>query len=213
MQKRVVQFFLQHQQVILPDLGKLKLQYQEPNYDFGAQSLSTPKPFIHFELKNYSSTDLISFVSKSENISQQEAENKIKDFVTEIKSLKANSKILLPALGFFSVNDIGEIIFSTEEIESDFLPNVKAQKVIHPTDTHEILVGDTHTNTAAMVEYFSADNSSKKMAWWVWAIIFAVIGVAVLFFSLYNQNAHNFFGNAQTISNHIVDSTYQFIQP
>jgi hypothetical protein len=214
MQKWVVEHFLQNHQVVLQGLGKLSLQYHTTHYDFGAQSLSSPKPYILFSKSKIEDSALAKFVAQKEKISETEASKKVNDFIVEIRNLSKQEKYFLPNIGFFTLNETAELIFESTTLSNEFFPPVNATKVVHPTDTHEILVGDTQTNTAVMSEYYANDSRIKKISWWVWALVFAVIGFGTLFYSLYKNGSKNsFFGNTQSILNTKKDSTYQLQQP
>jgi hypothetical protein len=138
------------------------------------------------------SDDLIKYISTTTDNNTDEAKNALNNYCQQIKTQTSSS---IQGVGQFTVNSLGTIQFQQEEIPTAFRQPVSALRVIHPEATHNMLVGNKETTSTVMTEYYN-EEPAKKDLWWIWAIVFAVIGIAVIIL-YFNEAAQSpFFGNA-----------------
>ena len=96
-------------------------------------------------------------------------------------------------MGTFTKVTNGLINFSAISLDSDFIPAVRAEKVIRQEAVHEILVGDQQSTNIEMEEYFN-NNKSTIERWKISAIVLFSISLLLILFYL-SQRGVNLFGN------------------
>ncbi|MEI2749380.1 MAG: hypothetical protein V9E88_11540 [Ferruginibacter sp.] len=97
------------------------------------------------------------------------------EYCNMLQHLDVYREVKLEHAGKFFVNADGVLKFRQKEIPSEFIPDVKLERVIHPNSVHQVRVGDTETTNVAMAEYYSeSGNFHAKATWWIWA---SVIGI------------------------------------
>ncbi len=208
MQHLLANYFLQYKKLPLPTLGSLVFNYTPAESLTGQNALSAPIPTITLQSITIDTDNLLSYISAKKNISTNDAGVLLNNTVEEIKKLDKNSFFELKNVGSFSKNELNEIIFTPIEIEPAFLPNTTAIRVVHPNETHSMLVGETKTNAAAMHEYYDKSNKKIKVKWWIFALVAFAMAAAAIVFS-YINNAGNFFRNNNHIEINKADSSYK----
>jgi hypothetical protein len=180
MQTLIADFLFQHKKIVIPQVGSLQIKHIPAVASFGERSIAAPTPTIEF----YSDDTAVNY----------EASHSLNNISEDIKNIQAGTQYEIAQVGKFYKDDAHKIAFTAYEIPVAFLPQVKAERVIHPNDSHNMLVGETETNTAAMTEYYTDDEAVKKDKWWVWAIVLFVIAFAAIAFYMIQHNGSLIFG-------------------
>ncbi|MBU8893577.1 MAG: SPOR domain-containing protein [Bacteroidales bacterium] len=127
-----------NQGVVVPGLGGFVSEYEPAAFDVNENKFLPPSKKILFN-PDYSYHDnlLTDFISKRENIDEENSEKLLEKFVGEIKSkLKKGEKIEFPEIGTLSQTNKGVILFE-QNTESNLLSNsyglksVKTKQIIH----------------------------------------------------------------------------------
>ncbi|MBC7865939.1 MAG: hypothetical protein H7X88_00240, partial [Gloeobacteraceae cyanobacterium ES-bin-316] len=139
-------------------------------------------------------------------ISTTEVSFLLKKYCEGLQQLPAYGEMPMGQLGSFYMDENGKLHFKSVSLPAAYFPDVVAERVIHPDVAHEILVGDTHTNSTAMTELLQEEPIIKSR-WWIAAVVLAVLGVAVLFV-YYSQNRVGDFGNGTPAATTPPSETY-----
>ena len=194
MQKLLADYLFQYKNCALPQIGTLKIKTVTATSVLGEQKITAPISTIYFEEEITDSKNITAFIAANKNVSVEEAAYQLKKLCTEISSLNSNEKFPIPGIGEFYKNSNGKISFQLLDLPSYFSPSVYAERVIHPNDSHAILVGDTETDRNTMTEYFTEDEPVRKSKWWVWAAVLFAAAIALIFIYANDNNRNSFFG-------------------
>jgi hypothetical protein len=93
--------------------------------------------------------------------------------------LEQNGFLLLDGIGKIEKGRSGELEISTFNVESAYLPEVRAERVVRTDVEHSILVGDKETNSVVMTEFYS-EKILVKSKWWIWAACIVIISFAAI---------------------------------
>ena len=210
MQQLIADYLFEHKHCEIPNLGVLTLQNTATSYNFGEQTMDAPKPVILFEQKEIDNDNFSKYVANKKNISLNDANNMLMDFSENIHALPDDESFDINYVGTFTKSQ-NVISFKNISINPSFNPAVNAAKVIHPNAAHNITVGDTETDSAAMTEYYADEEPSAKNRWWIWALGLALVSIAGLLYHFFGGNISPNVGNATPIEIFKMDSTYRII--
>ncbi len=194
MQKLIADYLFEYKQCALPQIGTLKIKRDAATSIIGEQTINAPVLTIYFTDEITDSRNITEYIAANKNISIDEAVYQLKNICKEISSLSNQNKFDIAGVGEFYKTGNGKVSFSSVELPAYFSPSVYAERVIHPDDSHAILVGDTETDRNTMTEYYTEDERVKKSKWWVWALILFVIAAALIVFYLNDKSNNSFFG-------------------
>jgi len=196
MQKLIADYLFQYKNCALPQIGTLKIKTATATCVPGEQKITAPVSTIHFTDEITDSNNISGFIAANKSISKEEAVYQLKKICNEISTLQNKEKFLFTGVGEFYKNNNGKINFEPVALPSYFMPSVYAERVIHPNDSHALLVGDTETDSNTMTEFFTEDVLVRKSKWWVWAAVLFVVAVALIIIYENDINKNSFFGIA-----------------
>ena len=194
MQKLIADYLFKYKKCALPQIGTLKIKKTPAESVLGEQKITAPASTIYFTDEITDSRNLTEFVAANKNVSVDEAAYQLKNICNEISSLSDNDKFLLLGVGEFYKAGNGKINFHALNLPAYFSQPVYAERVIHPDDSHAILVGDTQTDRNTMTEYYTEDEHIKKSKWWVWAAVLFAIALVLIVVYANDKNGNSFFG-------------------
>jgi len=192
-------YLFKNKQCPLPSLGVLKIIDCNAVAQFSEGRIDAPLPTIKLFETPMPSDDFIEFIAAKRNISAAESSALLKQYCNTLQNMDAYNEKKLPNAGKFYVNADGNLVFKTIELPKAFLPDISVQRVIHPTSSHAMVVGDKETTSTEMAAYYSDAEAMSKDRWWIWAAALAVVSSAVLFFYFNDKPDINHFGNTQKI--------------
>lgn len=206
MQDIITSYIIQKRECSLPHLGSLKFIRHHAVLDVADKKLSAPAEEIVFnESSNQVSPSLIEYVSLVENISTNEAEEKINTWCLNQKMmLDNNGELVFESLGAIRNDRFGKIFFEKKNRITFYEP-VKAEPVIHKDAEHTVLVGDKETTSSAMNEFYREEVPQEKGKWRIIALVAAIAAILILIFYF---SAHSF--SEKGISN---QNTFEIKQP
>jgi hypothetical protein len=211
MQKLLADYLFQNKECSLPEIGTLYIKNTAASSIFGERKISAPIPVIEFNDDVHSTENVEAYIALQKNITRDEASHQLKKMVKDIQALPLGERLEIPNAGKFYKDENEKIGFIAEEVPAHFLPQVTAERVVHPNDSHTMLVGETETSTAAMAEYYLEDEPTKKNRWWIFAIVSFVVAAAAVGFYASNKKADSFFGASSKIEVGVADSTYRML--
>lgn len=196
----------------LPEIGTLQLTESNAVAWYAEKRIEAPVPSIKLTEPITDAEDFISFISQRKNISRDEAVSLLGKYCSRLQNMDAFGETKLPHSGKFYVNADGNLVFKPIEVTAAFLPQVNADRVLHASASHDMVVGDKQTTTVQMTAYFAETADATKSKWWIWAIGFALAGIAALIF-FFNDQAHSStFGNSQQIQPTSTTITYRIAE-
>jgi hypothetical protein len=211
MQELLADYLFQNKQCALPQIGTLYIKNTAATSIFGERKISAPIPVIEFNDGIHSTEHVEAYIALQKNITRDEAAHQLKKMAEDIQALPLGQLIEIPSLGKFYKDENGKIGFIAVQAPNHFLPQVVAERVVHPHDSHAMLVGETETNTATMAEYFSEEEPTMKSKWWIFAIASFAIAAAAVGFYASDKNMDSFFGTSNKIEAGVADSTYRVL--
>lgn len=168
-----------------------------------------PTIYLSVNDSNISPEDFETYIADMENIPTWEAKNKLTDFCRHITGLPIHGEYPFASVGVFYKDPGNKIGFRSSPLPKTFAPDVKAEKVVHPNDSHEIIVGDKHTTTAAMTEFYTEKPVAAKGRWWIAALVIAITSF-ISIITYFNSQKHNQqSGNVQTVQPNNLTESYQ----
>jgi hypothetical protein len=212
MQQLLADYLFQYKQCALPEIGTLQIKNVPASSIFGERKISAPIPVIEFKEEIHSTEEVEVYIATHKNITRDAAAHQLKKLVEDIQALPLGQRLEIPNAGKFYKDENDKIGFIAVEAPAHFLPQVTAERVVHPNESHNMLVGETETNTAAMAEYFSEeDEPAMKSKWWIFAVATFAIAAAAVGFYVSSINADSFFGASNKIEANAADSTYKML--
>lgn len=194
----------------LPTVGTLLVQPGNAVAEQSEQQMFAPVPNIQFVSKENNADELLQYISSKKNIDIQQASDQLSSYCDKLQEMQPYEEIKLGSAGNFYITPEGELHFKSAEIPSAFIPSVRAERVIHPEASHQMLVGDTQTNTSTMAELLDNHGNSRRPKWiWVAAGL-GLAGLIALAVYIMNRQPGNLFGNAAAVQGETAPAaTYQ----
>lgn len=193
----------------LPTVGALVLQAGSAMALPSEKKMLAPVPGILFVEREISADGLLQYIAAKKNIDQQQASDELSSYCSRLQDMQPYELISLGTAGSFNLNEEGQLQFKANELSRAFLPAVNAERVIHPDATHQMLVGDTQTNTTTMAGLLTTEDSTRRPQWVLAAIALGIAGVIGATIYFINHQPGSFFGNTQPVNATAAPATYQ----
>ena len=166
-----------------------------------------PIPAIQFVSKEINADELLQYISFKKNIDIPQASDLLSSYCDRLLQMQPYEEIKLGSAGNFYIDAEGALHFKSTAIPAAFLPSVPAERVIHPDASHDMLVGDTQTNTTTMAELLNQDDARRPK--WIWlAAGLAAAGLLALVLYMMNRQPGNNFGTSSGIDTPTAPATY-----
>ncbi len=179
MEKLLTKYLYELKSCPLPGVGSLLLNPGHAYLLPGEKRMIAPIPFISLEDKEAPEEDLHHFIANQYNISDTEAAALLKDYCKQLQYIKPYEELALDNAGSFYMDENSKLHFKSLSLPAAYFPDVVAERVIHPDVAHEMLVGDTYTNSTAMTELLELEPAAKSR-WWMLAAALAVVAIVVI---------------------------------
>jgi len=192
MQELINSFIIQSKECRLRGIGKFQSVMHPAQADIANKQITPPVEEKIFTPKEERISDeLVKYAAAKNNISMEEAFEKIKEWCAETNSrLKHGEEIFLPSLGFLKTNQSGNISFQALKTFPFYQP-ITVERVVHKNSTHNVLVGDRETNSSVMSRFYSeedAPDTVKRNAWKIISPVLFVIALLLLAFYFYTHS-------------------------
>ena len=209
MEKLLTAYLFQYKKCPLPGVGTLLLHPGHAEFLPGQKRMLGPTPNIELSYREVSTGSLINFITGQKNVNTPEAVQLLNNYCVGIKQLGVNEELPFSSAGSFYRDDNEIIHFKAVPLPAAYFPEVVAERVIHPDVAHNILVGDTETNSAAMTELLNTGEERKRSRWWIAAISLGVIAAIALLIYFTNYKHGGLFGNIKPVKASQSSETYQ----
>lgn len=200
MQNFITSFLIQTKACCLPGIGKLRITTSPAELDVANKKLFPPTDEIIFTTKTEKvSEELIKYLAKKENVTETEANERLKTWCENAKeTLDNGGKIIFETIGSLQKNATGSIFFQNEKPFNFFVP-VAAERVIHKNAEHAVLVGDKETTSSVMNQFLNEEEIVRSSKWKMTAIILLAIALIILMLHFYiNGFSFSTIGNQTT---------------
>ena len=198
MEALLINYLFINKKCPLPGVGALHLINTHASSAIGEMKITAPAPAIRFSQTEIPAPHLIHYIATQKIISIDESITALNNYCNRLNSLEADSELPLEGAGKFFINADGNLRFTQTDINAAFVPVVKAQRVIHPNETHSMLVGDTQTTNTVMSDFYNEEEVKPRQRWWIWALVIFAVAVIVLLIYFNDKNRNGSFGNAQS---------------
>jgi hypothetical protein len=203
----LLDYLYKQKQLPLPGIGSLLVTYQRARVLQGEHKIAPPHQLIELSQDALSISDAVDYISRTKHIGEKAAESVLRQFAVSLKELPVGDKLTWRGAGTFFKQQDGEIGFTGEDIFSAFYKPVDAIRVIHPNETHTVLVGDTETTNAAMTEYFTDIPKRSVSRWYIAAICIFLLSLGVIIYYFTHPHPANA-GNATPVQAGTEKPTY-----
>ena len=208
MQKLLANYLFQYKICALPQIGTLHITSESAALEMGVQKIHAPLNEIIFTNDITDSKNLTEYIAVNKNISFDEAAYQLQNISNEILNLNEAEEFSINCVGVFTKSQNNKLLFIEVKKVEIFTPSVYAERVIHPDDSHAILVGDRETDRNSMTEFFSDSAGIKKDKWWIWAAVIFFLSAVMIFIYFNNDNKNSSFGVSNKYE--ISQPTYQY---
>ncbi len=216
MQEALYQYLITHQQLQLPGIGQLVLQYHSADIDYTAKKINAP--YVKLLMNYTENEDAVNYqhlwVSGLMNITPENAATDTGKWVNKIKSITGNGQqFTWPGIGLFKKGH-GRVVFEPENENWKLGAEYPAEKIINTAPVHHGIEQDEVTVNKPLKKsaYTAAGNSTAKY-WWVPGIIFMLLTLGALAWIIYTYYGikNDYFSNEQKIQ--ITGPAPQYFQP
>ena len=209
MEKLLTSYLYNYKSCPLPTVGSLIIQPGAAVAEHGDKKMLAPLPHIQFISKEINADGLLQYISLQKNINIQEASDELSSYCDRLQQMQPYEEIALDDAGTFYSTEDGELHFRYGVLPAAFLPEVPAERVIHPDASHDMLVGDTQTNTVTMAGLLENPEDPRRPKW-LWAAIGLGLAAAlVLTIYFMNRQAGNSFGNNSPVKASDAPASYR----
>ena len=207
MEKELAAYLYQYKICPLPSIGSLFLRPGNATFLAGENKFLAPIPVIELSATENPANALIQYLSSEMKIDIPEAKIALDEYCDTLNNLQPYQEYPLSFAGSFYKDESEQLHFKSMKLPAAFFPELVAERVVHQDISHDILVGDIQTNTAAMSELLNMEGAKKKY-WWLAASILAMLGFALvgLYYSQYSKLFR--FGNVQQVEPKVATKTY-----
>lgn len=217
MQEALYQYLITHQQLQLPGIGQLVLQYHSADIDYNAQKINAPfvKVLMNYTENEEAVNNQHLWVSGLTGAAPEHTAADIGKWVNKIKSVTGNGQqFLWPGIGLFKKGH-GRVVFEPENENRSLGAAYPAEKIIniapvYNTELNELSV--SKPSEKKVIKTTAVGNNSAKY-WWVPGIILILLALGTLAWLIYTRYTlqNDYFSNEQKI--HISSPATQYFEP
>jgi nucleoid DNA-binding protein len=182
MQALITSYLIQKKECNLPLLGHFRIKTKPADFDKANKQIFPPADEILYnDFAASLSGDLITYISDIQNITGNEAEEKINNWCQYAREkLELGEKIIFSSIGSLQKDAAGNIFFQRKSGLNFFEP-VSAERGYKNME-NPVLTGEKETTPGVMNEIFKKDISQKMPSWKIWTIALLAISLLGLVF-------------------------------
>lgn len=212
MEDLIALYLFKNKKCPLPQIGTLELTESNAVAMYAERKIHAAVPSVKLMDTITRSDDFINYIAERKNLGREEATSLLMQYCNKLQHMDAYGETKLPELGKFYVNTDGNLVFKSIELPTTLLPTVYADRVLHPSTSHNMVVGDKETTSAEMTAYYTDIEFTQKDKWWIFAIVFAIAGIAALLLYFNAASFSKTFGNSQKVQPATTTSTYRIVE-
>lgn len=200
MEQLVRTYLLQKSSVSIPGLGTIYVERSPARSDFINRQLLPPS--YHFRFDKYFDApekEFFTFLAARKKIEDYEAIKMYNEWALSLRNnIGTDQSATIEGIGTLKRDLSGEVIFEPAAAIETFNVPVNAERIIRTNAKHTMLVGDREVSNIEMSGYLH-EAHKRKIPWWVYAIILAVLATGAILFHFLNGDNTRPFGNRQSI--------------
>lgn len=179
----IASFLAQHGECRLEGIGRLSVQVQSAVSDVASKVIYPPETSYTFtDGSDYTSEELIAYAAFKLHTDFSTAATQVRNWTDAANHrLEHGESITIPTIGKLSRDDKDNFVFQAEKSTVHFQP-VPANRVIHESDTHKILVGDVESDSEKMNQLLNPETTTTHHTWWKAALILFIISIVLYLF-------------------------------
>lgn len=208
MQHLIAEYLFFKQKCSLPGIGELRVLNRHAAYASGDQMMYAPVAEIHLMDSNVFDNGLVEFIARATGITETDARTHLSRFCDGLRI--PGKETQLPSLGTFVSDADGKMAFHGVETHSGLWAPVPAERVVR-RDSHQILVGDTESDSERMTAYYATSAEVKRSWWWVWALVLFLISAVCITYYMIDGRYRTGFGSSQPVPEVQAPKTYEAI--
>ncbi|MEP6712532.1 MAG: hypothetical protein ABJA37_08960 [Ferruginibacter sp.] len=198
MQQLITSYLFKNKNCPLPEVGTLHIIEGNAVSAFGEIKITAPVAEIQLSTNEIPASHFIKYIAAKKNITIDDAAQRLGQYCQKLNQIQEGTELPLTGAGTFYVTNDGSLQFKPTPVAGVFFPAVAAERIIHPNDSHAMLVGDTHTTNTVMSDFYNEGEAKPRSRWWLWAIALAVLAAMLLVIYFNDKNSNASFGNAQS---------------
>ncbi|MBS1664937.1 MAG: hypothetical protein JST68_28075 [Bacteroidetes bacterium] len=183
-------YLFQHRSISIPGLGTIYLETSAAEVDVAERTMLPPTYRFRFD-KYFDAPDkeFFSYLASQKNILDYEAIKWYSEFAFELRNrIKNEDLVSWDGVGVLRKDSSGNVLFESAKAPAFFLQPTPAMRVNRQDAQHTLLVGDRERTSGEMNEWLLEENANRRRApWWVWALVIAVVALAVLGWHFYTH--------------------------
>jgi hypothetical protein len=183
-------YLFQHRSISIPGLGTIYLETAAAEVDVAERTMMPPTYRFRFD-KYFDAPDkeFFSYLAAQKNILDYEAIKWYSEFAFELRNrIKNEDQVSWDGVGVLKKDGSGNVLFESAKSPAHFLQPTPAMRVNRQDAQHTLLVGDRERTSGEMNEWLLEENANRRrIPWWVWALVLAVVGLAVLGWHFYTN--------------------------
>ena len=176
-------YFTLNGSVLIPGLGQLNLCRIPAINDFIGKKILPFSYVIRFDQwEDIVPGAQLKYIQKHVGLDSELLQAQLNDLGEEMKSrLEAEGRLEWQGLGFFSLNEHGDIVFHQKNHATVTHTDVRYRHVIREKIDHTVIVGEQEKTLAEMEEYFEEKKSRTFFTGWKrGALILFLLVIALL---------------------------------
>lgn len=182
-------YLFQHRSISIPGLGTIYLETLPANVDVAERTMQPPAYRFRFD-KYFDAPDkeFFAYIAAQRNTLDYEAIKWYNEFSFELRNrIRNEQEVSWEGVGTLKKDGSGGILFEPLATPLLFLQPTPAMRVSRQDAQHNIVVGDRERTSGEMNEWLHEKaNRRRKLAWWVIALVVAVLGLAFLGWYFYS---------------------------
>ncbi len=183
-------YLFQHRSISIPGLGTIYLETLPAAVDVAERTMLPPAYQFRFD-KYFDAPDkeFFSYIANQQNILDYEAIKWYSEFSFELRNrIKNEDAVSWDGVGILKKDGAGNVLFEPAASPLQFLQPTPAMRVNRPNAQHSLLVGDRERTSEEMNELLNDDAyRRRRVAWWVIALVIAVVALAFLGWYFYSH--------------------------
>lgn len=195
MEELISIYLFKNKKCPLPEIGTLQLAESCAVAWYADKRIEAPHSTVKLVDAVTQPEDFIRFISENKHIEKDEALNLLRQYCRQLYNMDAFGETSLPNLGKFYLNNDGNLVFKAIDLPKVFQPQVKAERVIHPVASHDMMVGDRLTTTTEMAAFYSETETASDNKWWIWAAVLFMLGSGAFAWYVSTEGFTGTFGN------------------
>ena len=180
------EYFIQQGSFTLQGVGTFRIQRSSAQVDFASKRMMPPSFTIRFDHRyDTPQREMFTYISQRSGMADWESVRSVNNLAFDIKTrLLHGESVPILGIGILRPDNGSGFQFDAERIYYDFIPKVRADRVLRKDAEHTVRVGELQRSSSEMEEFLQAQKEPPPLSQRLWfrAMILAIC--ALLFFGM-----------------------------